>query len=71
MMKKKYKKPHVGLLCTKCHVSSLSSERPEKLSTSRRSLLMRAGMIATVGQLTPLHASGGIDDGGKSASQVW
>ena len=56
-MKKEYKKPIIGLLPTKCDISTLSPEKPEDMDTSRRSLLMRIGMVSTVGSLIPLHAS--------------
>lgn len=56
-MKKEYKKPHIGLLPTKCHISTLSSDEPEEMNTSRRSLLTRFGLIATVGHITLYGAS--------------
>jgi len=66
-MKRKYKKPSIGLLPTRCDISTLSPEAPEEMDKSRRSLLMRVGMTVTVGQLIPLHASqcqgGGSDCG--------
>ena len=67
-MKKEYKKPIIGLLPTKCDINTLSPEKSEDMDKSRRSLLMRIGMVSTVGSLIPLHASqchgGGPDCGG-------
>ena len=57
MMKKEYKKPTIGLFPTKCNVSSLSPDEPEEIDGSRRSLMARVGLIATVGHVTLLHAS--------------
>lgn len=59
-MKKAYKKPNIGLFPTKCHVSTLSPDEPENMDPSRRSLLMRAGLIVTVGHVT-LYAESCID----------
>ena len=64
-MKKEYKKPTIGLFPTKCHVSTLSSDEPEEMNTSRRSLLKRTGLLATAGHLTLLYGS---DGGAKSAA---
>ena len=50
-MKKEYKKPFIGLLPTKCHISTLSPEKPEEMDRSRRSLLIRSGLIMTVGHI--------------------
>ena len=57
MMKKEYKKPSIGLFPTKCHVSSFSPDEPEEIDGSRRSLLMRVGMVATVGHISLYGAS--------------
>ena len=51
-MKKEYKKPTVALFPTKCHVSSLSPDKPEGIDGSRRSLMARVGLIATVGHIS-------------------
>jgi len=67
-MKKTYKKPNVELFPTRCHVSSLSPNEPEELNSSRRSLLMRAGLIATVGHITLYGASGNNGNGNGSGS---
>ena len=56
-MKKRYKKPNIELFPTKCHVSTLSPDEPEELNSSRRSLLMRVGFVATVGHLSLYGAS--------------
>lgn len=56
-MKKEYKKPNLALFPTKCHISTLSPDEPEEMDRSRRSLLMRVGMIATVGHVTLYGAS--------------
>ena len=66
-MKKTYKKPNIDLFPTKCHVSSLSPDEPEEINGSRRNLIARVGLMATVGHLSLLHASGG-DDGGPTSS---
>ena len=67
-MKKTYKKPNVELFPTRCHVSSLSPNEPEELNSSRRSLLMRAGLIITVGHITLYGASGNNGNGNGSGS---
>jgi len=64
-MKKEYKKPTIGLFPTKCHVSSLSEDDPEEINGSRRSLIARVGLIATVGHLS---LYGGSDAGPDSTS---
>ena len=56
-MKKKYKKPNFNLFPTKCHVSTLSPEVPEDIDSSRRSILGRIGLMATVGSITLLHGT--------------
>ena len=65
-MKKEYKKPTIGLFPTKCHVSSLSSDEPEEIDGSRRSLMARVGLMATVGHISLLHGSS--SDVGPSSS---
>ena len=61
-MKKHYTKPEISILPTRCHVSTFQSEAPEDFNPSRRSLLIKGGLFATVGHITLLAASGG--DGG-------
>ena len=61
-MKKHYTKPEISILPTRCHVSTFQSEVPEDFNPSRRSLLIKGGLFASVGHITLLHASGG--DGG-------
>ena len=57
-MKKNWKKPSIVLLPTRCDISTLSSEQPEDMNRSRRNLLMRAGLIATVGHINLYGGSG-------------
>ncbi len=68
-MKKEYKKPTVGLFPTKCHVSSLSEDTPEEIDGSRRSLIARVGMIATVGHLS-LYGGSDAGPGSTSSSSI-
>jgi hypothetical protein len=65
MHKKRYRNPEISLLPTKCHISTLTEKEPEDCNRSRRNLLIKGGLIATVGQLTPLYAS---DDNGPGAT---
>lgn len=70
MIKKEYRKPTIELFPVKCHVSSLSADEPEGMNTSRRNLLLKTGLIATVGHLS---LYGGSDTGPmpNSASDTW
>ena len=72
-MKKVYKKPTLGLFPTKCHISTLSPNEPEEMDKSRRSLLTRFGLLATVGHVTLYGASGTQQDAGPGSvsRRVW
>ncbi len=71
-MKKKYNRPNISIFPSRCHISTLKAEVPEDLDRSRRSLLIKGGMLATVGHITLLHASGG-DEGPFSTNteKLW
>ncbi len=56
-MKKKYQKPRIALFPTKCHISTLSPNEPEAVNLSRRSLLMKSTLVATVSYITLYGAS--------------
>ncbi len=62
-MKKEYKKPTIALFPTKCHVSTLSADEPENMDPSRRNLLLKTGLIATVGHLSLYGGSTQSDAG--------
>ncbi len=70
-MKKEYKKPTIGLFPTKCHVSSLSSDEPEEIDGSRRSLMARVGMLATVGHISLYGGSDGGPGNTSSTIDTW
>jgi len=67
-MKKHYTKPEISILPTRCHVSTFQSEAPEDFNPSRRSLLIKGGLFATVGHITLLAGSDGGDDSGSQSS---
>ncbi len=70
-MKKEYKKPRVELFPTKCHVSSLQENAPEEIDGSRRSVLARVGIIATVGHLSLYGGSDGATTASSSTVDTW
>ena len=45
------------MFSTKCHISTLKSDEPVDMNKSRRSLLARVGLMATVGHVTLYGAS--------------
>lgn len=57
-MKKTYNKPHLSLLPTKCHISTLKPD--EDIDNSKRSLITKVGLFATVGHIS---LYGGSDTG--------
>lgn len=65
MLKKNYSKPGISLLPTKCHISTIRHEEPEDIDRNRRSLLIKGGLLATVGHIT-LYGGSGSDVGPDS-----
>jgi len=66
-MKKHYTKPEISILPTRCHVSTFQSEVPEDFNPSRRSLLIKGGLFASVGHITLL--AGSNDDSGPKSNR--
>jgi len=66
-MKKNYNRPKIELFPTKCHISTLSLDAPEEVALSRRNLLMRVGVMATVGHIS-LYGNNNSETGPTSNS---
>lgn len=61
-MKKKYTEPYIELFPIKCHIRGFSTQKPNTIDRSRRSLLLRTGLIATVGHIS-LYGGSTLDTG--------